>query len=241
MRLRGALARRVRRARLRGDAVECPCCGRTWSAFAPAWNRRDAICPGCGAHERHRALWLYLRDRLALGSAPLRLLHFAPEHALRGPIGALDAIEYVTADLDPAGVDVQLDITDMPFGDAEFDAIVCSHVLEHVPDDRAAMAELARVLRPGGWLLVLVPLDLGSERTHEDPAVQSPQDREREFLQHDHVRLYAPDIAERLRDAGLEVRAERPAAALPDAAVARYGLLADETVFRCTRPSSSEV
>lgn len=238
MQLRGALARQVRRARLRGDAVECPCCGRTWSAFAPAWNRPDAICPGCGAHERHRGLWLYLRDRLRPGREPLRLLHFAPEYALRGPIEAIEGIDYVTADLDPAGVDVQLDITDMPFGDDSFDAIVCSHVLEHVPDDRSAMAELARVLRPGGWLLVLVPLDPHSERTHEDPEVRTPEDREREFLQRDHVRLYAPDIADRLRGAGLVVRAERLADALSEGAVARHGLLADETVFHCTVPAS---
>lgn len=238
MQLRGAVARRVRRARLRGDAVECPCCGRNWSAFAPAWNRPDAICPGCGAHERHRGLWLYLRDRVGLGREPLKLLHFAPEYALRRPIEALDRIDYVTADLDPAGVDVQLDITDMPFDDAAFDAIICSHVLEHVADDRAAMSELARVLRPGGWLLVLVPLDPDRERTHEDPAVQTPEDREREFLQHDHVRLYAPDIAGRLEEAGLVVRAERLATALPEGAVARYGLLGDETVFHCTVPAS---
>jgi len=238
MQLRGALARRIRRVRLRGDAVECPCCGRTWSAFAPAWNRPDAICPGCGAHERHRGLWLYLRDRLELGREPLRLLHFAPEYALRGPIDALQGIDYVTADLDPAGVDVQLDIADMPFGDDSFDAIICSHVLEHVPDDRSAMAELSRVLRPGGWLLILVPLDPHRERTHEDPAVRTPEDREREFLQRDHVRLYAPDIADRLREAGLTVRMDRLAEVLSDRAVARHGLLADETVFHCTVPAS---
>jgi SAM-dependent methyltransferase len=237
--LRGAVARRIRRARLRGDAVQCPCCGRTWSAFAAAWNRPDAICPGCGAHERHRGLWLYLRDRLQLGREPLRLLHFAPEYALRGPIEALERLDYVTADLDPDGVDVQLDITEMPFDDRAFDAIVCSHVLEHVADDRAAMSELARVLRPGGWLLVLVPLDPSREHTYEDPAVQAPEAREREFLQSDHVRLYAHDIADRLRDAGLSVREERLVSTLPDGAVARHGLLADETVFHCTVPASS--
>jgi SAM-dependent methyltransferase len=238
MQLRGALARRIRRARLRGDAVECPCCGRTWSAFAPAWNRPGAICPGCGAHERHRGLWLYLRERVGLGREPLRLLHFAPEYALRVPIEALEGVDYVTADLDPTGVDVQLDITAMPFADGEFDAIICSHVLEHVSDDRAAMSELARVLRPGGWLLVLVPLDAHRERTHEDPAVRTPEDREREFLQRDHVRLYAPDVADRLREAGLTVRADRLAEALPEGAIARHGLLADETVFHCTVPAS---
>ena len=238
MQLRGAVARRVRRVRLRGDAVACPCCGRTWSAFAPAWNRPGAICPGCGAHERHRALWLYLRDLVGLGREPLKLLHFAPEYALRGPIEALDRIEYVTADLDPAGVDVALDISAMPFEDSAFDAIVCSHVLEHVPDDRAAMSELARVLRPEGWLLVSVPLDPDRDRTHEDPQVRTPEDREREFLQHDHLRLYAPDIADRLRKAGLAVRVVRMDDVLPDGAVVRHGLQPGETVFHCSVPAS---
>ena len=148
------------------------------------------------------AQWLYLDQVLELGSEPLRLLHFAPEYALRGLIEARERVDYVTADLDPAGVDVAADITALPFGDGAFDAIVCSHVLEHVDDDRAAMAELARVLRPGGWLVVLVPLDLDRETTHEDPSITAPEDREREYLQHDHVRLYSLDIVERLAGRG---------------------------------------
>ena len=129
----------------------------------------------------------------------------------------------------------------MPFDDAAFDAILCSHVLEHVEEDRVAMSELARVLRPGGWLLVLVPLDVNRPETYEDPAMQSEEDRTRAFLQHDHVRLYAPDIADRLAETGLEVRAVRSADEFGGAAAARYGLLADETVFHCAHPSSSEV
>ena len=238
MQLRGALGRVVTRTRLRGDAVECPCCERTWSAFAPDHNRPNALCPYCGSHERHRGLWLYLRDRMELGGRPLKLLHFAPEYALRERFEALEAIDYVTADLDPAGVDVQVDITAMPFDDGAFDAILCSHVLEHVENDRAAMSELARVLGPDGWLLVLVPLDLDREGTYEDPSVQGAEARTREFLQHDHVRLYAPDIADRLAAAGLAVRPVRLADALPEGAVTRHGLLADEIVFHCTHPSS---
>src|SRR5688572_24726627 len=103
------------RARLRGDAVECPCCARTWAEFAPDWNRSNALCPHCGSHERHRAQWLYLSRVLELGREPVRLLHFAPEHALRGLIEARETVDYVTADLDPAGVDVQADITALPF------------------------------------------------------------------------------------------------------------------------------
>jgi SAM-dependent methyltransferase len=170
---------------------------------------------------------------MGLGREPLRLLHFAPEYALRERIEALDRVDYVTADLDPAGVDVQLDITAMPFGDDEFDGVICSHVLEHVDDDRAAMSELARVLRPGGWLLVLVPLDPGRERTHEDPSVRTPEEREREFLQRDHVRLYAPDIADRLRDAGFGVEVIDLHAELGADGAARHGLLASDLVFLC--------
>jgi len=233
--LRGALRRRIKRARLRGDAVECPCCGRKWAEFAPDRGRGNALCPGCGSHERHRAQWLYLDRVLDLGIEPVRLLHFAPEYALRGLIEQRRAVDYVTADLDPAGVDVAADITALPFGDGEFDAIVCSHVLEHVDDDRAAMAELARVLGPGGWLVVMVPLDLGREATHEDPSITAPADREREYLQHDHVRLYSLDIMERLAGAGLTVTPQRMDERFP---AARYGLIPSDVIFHCAHASS---
>jgi len=227
------------RARWRGDAVQCPCCGRTWAAFVPDWNRPDAICPGCGAHERHRALWLHLRDRAAVGEGPLRMLHFAPEHALDRRLELLPELERVTCDLDRGGVDVAADITALPFRDASFDAVLCSHVLEHVEDDRTAMAELARVLRPGGWLVVLVPIDHDRRHTYEDPSVTEPSERERAFWQHDHVRLYAPDIAVRLRAAGLDVSTERPAQRLSAGDRARCGLMESETIFHCTRPAAA--
>jgi SAM-dependent methyltransferase len=237
--LRGAVSRRIRRLRHRGDAVQCPCCGREWGSFAPAWNRAGAICPGCGSHERHRALCLYLSERTPLGDEPMSLLHFAPEYALRGRMEATPGLRYVTADLDPRGVDVRVDITAMPFEDGAFDAILCSHVLEHVPDDRAAMSELRRVLRPGGWALVLVPLDLARESTHEDAGVTSPEDRVREFGQHDHVRMYSADIAGRLEDAGLLVAADRFVEELGEERRRRHGLLTQDLIFRCERPSSS--
>jgi len=236
-RLAAAVRRRWIRLRHRGEEVECPCCGRRWAAFAADWNRPDAVCPGCGAHERHRALWLYLRDRVQVGRGPTDLLHFAPEHGLSVALAGLPLVRRVTADLDGHRVDVAVDITAMPFVDASFDAILCSHVLEHVEDDRTAMAELARVLRPGGWALVMVPIDSARAETYEDPAIVGEEARERAFWQHDHVRLYAPDIAERLRDAGLEVDPVRIVDSLPAGAAARYGLLPDDTVFHCVRPS----
>ncbi len=236
-RLEAAARRRWLRLRHRGDAVECPCCGRRWAAFAADWNRPGAVCPGCGSHERHRALWLYLRDEVGVGERPLEMLHFAPEHALDMNLSGIEGLRRITADLDGEGVDRAVDITAMPFADASFDAVVCSHVLEHVGDDRAAMRELRRVLRPGGWAAVMVPIDPSLPATYEDASIVDPGDRERAFWQHDHVRLYSPDIAERLRQAGLAVRAVAIVDALPAGAADRYGLLEDETVFHCVRPT----
>jgi len=175
---------------------------------------------------------------MLLGDEPMSLLHFAPEYALRGRIEAVPGLSYVTADLDPEGVDVQLDITAMPFEDGAFDAILCSHVLEHVPEDRSAMAELHRVLRPGGWALVLVPLDLAREETYEDFSVTAPEDRVREFGQDDHVRMYALDIVQRLEGAGFDVVTDRFVGALGEERRRRHGLLVEDLIFRCTHASS---
>ena len=220
----------------RGRGVQCPCCEREYASFAADWNRPNAVCPGCGSHERHRALWLHLQDVFAAVDDPFDLLHFAPEHAVQERIAQIPGLRYVTADLEGEGVAVAADITQLPFDDASFDGIVCSHVLEHVEDDRLAMAELCRVLRPGGWAAVLVPLDSERRETYEDPAVVTPEQRERAYWQHDHVRLYAPDIADRLQEAGLEVEAVRMGEALTAGALRRHGILSGETMFRCTRP-----
>ena len=161
-------------------------------------------------------------------------MHFSPEWCLRRRLAQRPGLRYVTTDLDPAqDVDLRLDVTAIDLPDGAFDAILCSHVLEHVPDDAAAMAELRRITAPGGFTLVMVPLALDRDATYEDPAVTAPADREREFLQHDHVRLYAPDIADRLRGAGFAVEvADMHAEAGPDGA-ARHGLLASDLIFLC--------
>ena len=166
--IRDRVLRARERLAHRGSAVTCPVCGSSFDAFKPAWNRPGAICWRCGAHERHRALWLFLaQSRLLDGTR--RLLHFAPEHALERRLrGAVH--EYVTADLDPAKGQLQLDLLDLELPDASFDAVLCSHVLEHIPDDRRAMRELHRVLTPGGWCAVMVPIDLERDATYEDPS-----------------------------------------------------------------------
>jgi SAM-dependent methyltransferase len=142
----------------------------------------------------------------------------------------------VTTDHDPSpDVDLRLDITALDLPDRAFDAIICSHVLEHVPDDRAAMRELRRVTAAGGFALVMVPLALHRGTTYEDPSITAPEEREHAFLQRDHVRLYAPDIADRLCSAGFVVETVDLHAELGPAAAARHGLLASDLIFLCRR------
>ena len=232
-RARAAVRRRIDQTRHRGDAVHCPLCDRTWDRFKDDWNRPDALCWRCGSHERHRAQWLLLERRGELLASTRRLLHFAPEWCLRRRLASHGGFEYVTGDLDPEGVDLRLDVTALDLPDAAFDAVICSHVLEHVPDDGAAIRELRRVTKPGGWCLVLVPLDVDRERTYEDASIVSPEDRLREFRQADHVRLYAPDIEHRLRVRGFTVEVIRPVEEFGEDAARRAGLLDSDWLFLC--------
>ncbi|MGI8730078.1 MAG: methyltransferase domain-containing protein [Solirubrobacteraceae bacterium] len=232
-RIADAVRVRAATARHRGSAVRCPVCDRGFDVFKDDRNRGNALCWRCGSHERHRAQWLLLQSRPELLDDAGSLLHFSPEWCLRRRLRARTDLRYVTTDLDDTqDVDLRLDITAIDLPDGAFDAVICSHVLEHVPDDARSMAELRRVTAPGGFTLVMVPLAMDRERTYEDPAITAPADREREFLQFDHVRLYAPDVAGRLRDAGFDVETIDMVRELGTRA-ARYGLLASDLIFLC--------
>lgn len=186
-----------------GSAVGCPVCGGSFRRFAPGPRETpNRVCWRCGSLERHRALALALGDRPGLLRPGMRVLHVAPEPSVTRllPAGA----EVVRGDLDPGPGERRLDITDLSeFADASFDAIVCMHVLEHVPEDRRALAELRRVLAPGGWGVLNAPIT--SERTLEDPGLTDPVERRRRYGQDDHVRRYGPDYLGRLRQAGFDV------------------------------------
>ncbi len=232
-RARRAARRRLDLARRRGADVHCPVCGRDFDRFRDAWNRPRAICWSCGAHERHRAFALLLGERPGLVRGR-EVLHFAPEWCLERRIRRLAPARYVTGDLEPGTADLTLDLQDLALPDAAFDTAICSHVLEHVRDDAAAMGELRRVVRPGGTALVMVPTDLERAATFEDPAIAAAAAREAAFWQHDHVRLYARDVGARLAAAGFAVERWNAIEARGEAAARRFGLLASDDVWICT-------
>ena len=216
----------------------CPVCGCSFSRFRDDWNRPNAVCWRCGSHERHRLLWLYLERHPELLSSAGSLLHFAPEWCLEQRLRRVDGLRYVTADINPEKGELRLDITQLALADCSFGAILCSHVLEHVEADRAAMAELFRVLAVGGWAIVMVPLDVARTSTCEDASIRTRAERERVFGQWDHLRLYAPDIAGRLAAAGFEVSRERFVLSLGSELAARYGCIAQDEIYVCWKPHS---
>lgn len=237
MRLRQAVRRRVRRLRYAGRRVECPCCERRFARFVvPDPELLNAVCPWCGSHIRHRSLWLYLRERTDLLSRRARVLHVAPEHVLQERLRAREHLDYLSADLDSPIAMTHFDITDIPHPDASFDIVLCSHVLEHVPDDRKAMRELLRVLDPDGWAVIQVPIDYTRDDTWEDRAIASPEERERAYWQADHLRLYGRDFPRRLEEEGFAVKVDRWLHELPRETVERYGLYSLEDMYLCTKP-----
>jgi SAM-dependent methyltransferase len=240
---RHALLGAIRSIGHRGDLVECPCCDSTFSRFLPHRGRTHAKCPRCGALERHRVLWLFLERETDLFERPGAMLHIAPEYAFLRRLSKMSGLRYVTGDFDSALASHQLDVMDIPFGAESFDFLICNHVLEHVEDDRLALAEIHRVLKPGGWAILMCPVDHRRATTLEDPAAVTPEDRHRVFGQSDHVRLYGRDYADRLAEVGFAVRADRYLDGFDERAIGRLGLrreqdeaFGEEEIFLCTKP-----
>lgn len=197
-----------------------------------AGYRQNARCPNpqCASLDRERLVYLFLRDRTTLLDDHARVLHVAPEPNLAALLSRRPV--YVAVDLvphRPGGI--PMDITRMAFADASFDVVICNHVLEHIPEDRAALREIRRVLRPSGWAILQVPIALSEAATFEDEFVTDPDAREQAFGQRDHVRFYGRDYADRVRAAGFVVKTYKAATEFGAAFCARYALRERETVY----------
>lgn len=219
-----------------GNKVECPVCEKSFSKFlsygSKVAQRDNALCPNCLSLERHRLLWLYLNTKTDFFTAPKRVLHIAPEQCFHGRFKKLKNLDYITGDLFSPLADYKFDLHDIPFKDNEFDIILCNHVLEHVKDDHRCMTELHRVLRPGGFAILQVPIDYNREVTYEDPTITSEEDREKHFWQKDHVRLFAKDYPQKLAAAGFIVKQETLVNDLPATERKRYKLQESEIIYR---------
>ncbi|MEO5603883.1 MAG: methyltransferase domain-containing protein [Cyclobacteriaceae bacterium] len=211
--------------------VECPFCGWRGESFLPngVEVRPNARCPKCNSLERHRLYYLYLKNVIPAGGK-LKVLHFAPEKILTRLFTSYQNIDYLSADIDPSKAMVREDITRISRQDNSFDIIFCSHVLEHIPDDRLAMRELYRVLKPSGFAILQVPIkDIFHgrviEQTYEDFSITTPEGREKAFGQNDHVRVYGRDFKDRIASVGFHVREEKFVESLPRELVNKYALL----------------
>ncbi len=218
----------------------CPLCETEAEEFKPWGNppRKNARCPGCGSAERHRAVWLYLTEQTDLFVGPRkRFLHVAPERVIQSKLRTAANIDYLSGDLQSPKADIKLDITDIDMPDASFDVIYCSHVLEHIPDDHKAMSELYRVLKPGGWAILLVPSNRKG-LTIEDFGL-SPAERLRRYGQADHVRIYGRDYRDRLERAGWGVMADPyPRRCLGEARARRHGIRMAQIIHYCWKDAA---
>lgn len=207
------MQRAVRRAKremqaiaLIGRAVQCPVCYGGFRHFLAIPGAGKVLCPRCLSLERHRRTVLFLRRSTNVYVESLVVLHVAPELGLRRELSQLSNLEYITADLNASDVSVAMDVAAIDFPDETFDVILCSHVLEHVTDDRNAMREFRRVLKPTGWALINVPSDPNRVVIYEDPSVVTSEERLAMFGQADHVRTYSHEgFLERLYEAGFDV------------------------------------
>ena len=221
---------------LRGDTYQDPIDGKTFKKFLPYGyenQRENVLSPSTLSLERHRLLWLYLKNETDFFKAPKKVLHFAPEQAFYKRFRAMKNLDYTTTDLNSPLADVKADICDLPFEDDSYDVIFCNHVLEHIPDDTKAMQELYRILKPGRMAILQIPQDLQRADTFEDNSITDRNERAAIFGQYDHVRIYGRDYFDKLRTIGFKVHEVDYTAQLDAAEVDKYRLAKGEILPVC--------
>ena len=218
---------------LKGTTYTDPIDGKSFRKFLPYGygNQRDnVLSPSTLSLERHRLLWLYLKNETDFFTSPKKVLHFAPEQAFHKRFKNNKHFDYVTTDLNSPIATVKADICNLPFESNSFDVILCNHVLEHILDDTKAMQELYRVMQPGGMGIFQIPQDLSRKITFEDHTITDKKERTKIFGQYDHVRIYGQDYFEKLRTIGFRVDEIDYTAQFSDQDLDKYRLAKGEII-----------
>ena len=189
-----------------GKNAECNICNshlKRWCLYGDK-NKKNSMCPVCYSFGRQRFLWYCIENNIIEIKPEFRILHLAPEICLRNVFKKItQKNHYITGDLnkEEEEVDIKVDITNITQPDSSYDLIICSHVMEHVPDDNQALSEFYRVLKNGSKLIMQVPLS-DNEQTYENNNIITPEERESAYGQSDHLRLYGLDIINKIRSHG---------------------------------------
>jgi len=212
-----------------------------WKNAPPLLRALDAIgsdldhfqCPWCSSHDRERHLFLYMRRSGVLsGLNDKFVVHFAPERHLSRKIAEQHPERYIRCDLYPSSAEVSReDMLSMSFASETVDVFIANHVLEHVDDDLKAMAEIRRILKPGGLAILQTPFSAVLQHTWEDGGIASPEARLQAYGQADHVRLYGRDIFERLAACGFVSKVQWHEEVLADVTPADAGVNGREPFF----------
>lgn len=223
-----------------GNQQICPCCNGHYRKFlaygiSRQLQRPNAMCPRCYSLERHRLIWLYLKNKTNFFSADLKVLHFAPERCLQKTFKSMHNLDYIGADLEPQFGMIKIDIMNIPYEDNYFNVILCSHVLNEVTDDRKAISELFRVLKPGGWAIIQVTIDNRVKKTIEKLSA-SPEETRHFFTNPNNIRVYGKDYKDRLEKTGFIVKVDEYVKELGEDMIKKYGLIKDEEIYFCSKP-----
>jgi len=222
-----------------GNKVECAVCNHHYKKFLPYGRinaRENALCPNCLSLERHRLMWLYLKNKTNFFSEKLNVLHIAPEPCFINRFEKLHGNNYITADIESPLAKVKMDIHQIPFGENHFDVVFCNHVLEHVQDDIKAMSEINRVLKPNGWAILQIPFfSPVPEKTFEDNSITDKREREKIFGQDDHVRKYGHDYTQRIAQSGLKPFEEKYSETFTVEEAYHFGVSRREVIYKAVK------
>jgi SAM-dependent methyltransferase len=226
--------------RLKGGKVRCNICGKNFNHFSNEGERQNARCPECGSLESTRTLWFYLSNEVLGKKNKNKFLYFSPEPFL---LEKLKQHNIQLEERSPEYFDNLLIPGFEKLPGSWFDVIIFSHLLQYSNDEQATFSELKRLLRPGGFVIIITIINWEMERTYENPVTEEDRDRLHRYYEHGLERVYGADFQKRLIKVGFGVEAIDYADQLGQVA-REYYRLGDgtrEMIFKCKKSSNTTI